>query len=72
MGDEFVCVADAAADAGIELHILISSMHRSGALLVIPGTEDPGCWLPEGWERHEPDCHCEFVPVHPDIRPMAG
>lgn len=66
MGD-VLPLGDAAVEAGVPFHVLVSWLHRSGALLVMPGSEDSGCWLVSGFESHEPECHCRFVPAHPDI-----
>ncbi len=62
-------LGDAAVDAGVPLHVFLSWLHRSGAVVVMPGTEDERCWLVPGFESHV-DCRCRFVPVHPDIEPV--
>jgi hypothetical protein len=67
---ENISVGDACAEADVPLHELISWMHRSGALLLVPGSGDPRCWLVSGFERHGQDCECRFIPAHPDIQPI--
>ncbi len=62
-----VLIGDAAVEADVPLHVMVSWMHRSGSVLVVPGSEDPRCWLVSGFEAHEPDCGCEFLPAHPCI-----
>lgn len=71
MSNDRVDLGAACAEAGVPLHQMISWMHRDGAILLIPGTDDPRChlWLP-GFEDHAPDCECRFIPVHPDIEPV--
>ena len=70
MGSERIPIGGAAVDADVPLHVLVSWLHRSGSVLVVPGSEDPRCWLVSGFEAHEPDCLCEFVPAHPDVTPL--
>ena len=62
-----VLIGDAAVEADVPLHVLVSWLHRAGDLLVVPGSEDPRCWLVSGFEAREPACRCEFVPAHPDV-----
>jgi hypothetical protein len=66
-----VSIGQAAEDEGIPLHVLISRMHRSGALLLEPGSDDPRChvWMP-GFESHGADCFCRFQVIHPDVKPL--
>ncbi len=70
MSDEVVDLGSAAAEADVPLHEMISWMHRSGALLLVPGSGDPRCWLVSGFERHGQGCECRFIPAHPDIQPI--
>ena len=67
MGDEIVSIEQAASEAGIPVHLLVSFMHRSGALILEPGSEDPACLLVSGLELHGQDCSCRFLPMHPDL-----
>lgn len=71
MDNELVSIADAAAEAGVQFHDLISWMHRSGAVLLIPDSDDLRChvWMP-GFEDHVPGCGCRFISAHPDVQPI--
>jgi hypothetical protein len=71
--DERVSLGEACGEAGVPLHVMVSWMHRSGALLLIPGSDDPRChvWMP-GFESHAPDCGCRFIPAHPDIQEVSA
>ncbi len=66
-----VNLGSAAAEAGVPFHELISWMHRSGTVLLVPGSADPRCWLVSGFESHAADCECRFIPMHPDIEPSG-
>ena len=59
-------ICDAAVMEDMPVHVLISYLHRSGALLSVEADED--CHLVSGEEMHWPGCGCRFVPVHPDIQ----
>jgi hypothetical protein len=60
-----VSIAQAAVEEDMPLHVLISWLCRSGAILV---TEpDPDCHLLSGEELHREGCVCLMEPVHPDI-----
>ena len=65
-----VLIGDAAVGADVPLHKFISWLHRSGALLVVPGTEDARCWLPSGLEQHAEGCGCGFTVAHPCVQPV--
>ncbi len=58
-----------AVEADAPTHVVASWFHRSGGLILVPGSADPRCWLPEGFESHEPGCVCRWVVVHPDLMP---
>ena len=68
MSEERVSISEACAEEGVPLHMMISWMNRSGALLVIPGTEDSRCILVSGDEYHAPECECRFLTAHPDVQ----
>jgi hypothetical protein len=71
MADGLVRFGDGCAEQDVPLHVMVSWMHRSGALILEPGSADPRCWLVSGFESHAEDCFCRFVPVHPDIEPVS-
>lgn len=61
--NEFVSIADAAAECGVTVERFISDLTDAGLLLVVPGTEDARCR-----RLHVEDCSCRFVASpHPDV-----